>query len=128
MNHKSESCLENSGRTAHISQISVEAFRALFSQYRRVLYSVAYRLLFNHRDAEDAVQKFFLSASTNIPMFECEGSFRSWLLRGLIDEALAILHKNRSRSTSCSGPILARLNFLPPPDPTCETTSVPSVR
>jgi RNA polymerase sigma factor (sigma-70 family) len=116
MNHKSESCLENSGKTARILQIGAEAFPALFSQYRRVLYSVAYRVLFNHRDAEDAVQTFFLSASTNIPMFEGEGSFRSWLLRGLIDEALAILRKNRNRSTACSEPVLDSPGFLPPSD------------
>src|SRR6267154_4892868 len=123
MDHKSESRPNNSCETLHISHAHLEPFDALFSQYRRVLYSVAYRVLFNHRDAEDAVQNFFLSASTNIPVFECEGSFRSWLLRGLIDEALAILHKNSSRSTSCSGPILDPLDFLSPPDPTCEKTS-----
>jgi Sigma-70 region 2 len=127
MNHKSESCLENSGETAHISQISAEAFPALFSQYRRVLYSVAYRVLFNHRDAEDAVQKFFLSASTKIPTFECEGSFRSWLLRGLIDEALAILCKNRIRSAACSEPVLDSSGFLPPSDQAHKEAS-PSVR
>jgi DNA-directed RNA polymerase specialized sigma24 family protein len=104
MDYKSESCLENSEKTAHISRISAEAFTVLFSQYRRVLYSVAYRVLFNHRDAEDAVQKFLLSASTNIPTFECAGSFRSWLLRGLIDQALAILQKNRGGSTSLLRP------------------------
>jgi len=46
----------------------------------------------------DAVQSFFVSASNNVPQYPCEGGFRSWLLRGLIDEALVILHKNRSRS------------------------------
>jgi DNA-directed RNA polymerase specialized sigma24 family protein len=128
MDPKSESRLRNSCETLHISHAHSEAFDALFSRYRRVLHSIAYRVLFNHRDAESAVQNLFLSVSNNIPRFECEGSLRSWLLRGLIDEALAILHKNKLRSPTCSGPILDPLNFLSPPDPTCEKTSTPSVR
>src|ERR1700691_5523217 len=94
--------------------IRSEVFRATFSRYHRVLYLVAYRVLFNHGDAEDAVQSFFLSASNNVPRFDCEGTFRSWLLRGLIDEALAILHKNRSRTTSSSGPTVKPPNLLLP--------------
>jgi RNA polymerase sigma-70 factor, ECF subfamily len=114
MNYESEPRPKNDDEMLNIRSILSEAFRATFSRYHRVLYLVAYRVLFNHGDAEDAVQSFFLSASNNVPQFDCEGSFRSWLLRGLIDEALAILHKNRSRSTSCSGPIVESLNLLPP--------------
>jgi DNA-directed RNA polymerase specialized sigma24 family protein len=123
MNHESELRPDNGDEILNISQVRSEVFKATFSRYHRVLYLVAYRVLFNHGDAGDAVQSFFLSASNNFPQFDCEGSFRSWLLRGLIDEALAILHKNRSRSTSCSVPIADPLNFLPPPDATRETTS-----
>jgi DNA-directed RNA polymerase specialized sigma24 family protein len=128
MNYKSEPRRENDDEMLNIPPIRSEVFKATFSRYHRVLYLVAYRVLLNHGDAGDAVQSFFLSASNNVPQFDCEGSFRSWLLRGLIDEALAILHKNRSRSTSCSGPIVDPLNFLPPPDPTREKTSALSVR
>jgi DNA-directed RNA polymerase specialized sigma24 family protein len=120
MNYEPESRPEDCGEISNISQLHSIALNAFFSRYRRVLHSIAYRVLLNHRDAESAVQNLFLWASRNIPRFKCEGSFRGWLLRGLIDEALAVLHKNRSQSTSCSGPILDPLNFLPPPDPTCE--------
>jgi len=58
------------------------------------------------------MQNFFLSDSKNVPEFGCEGSFRSWLLRGLIDEALAILCKYRIRSTACSEPVLDSSGFL----------------
>jgi DNA-directed RNA polymerase specialized sigma24 family protein len=110
MNRESEPRPENGDEMLNISQVRSEVFKATFARYHRVLYLVAYRVLFNHGDAGHAVQSFFLAASNNVPQFDCEGSFRSWLLRGLIDEALAILHKNRSRATpcsgSCSGPIL----------------------
>ena len=128
MNHESELRPDNGDEILNISQGRSEVFKATFSRYHRVLYLVAYRVLFNHGDAGDAVQSFFLSASNNVPQFDCEGSFRSWLLRGLIDEALAILHKNKSRSRLCSGSILDPINLLPPPDSTCEETPAPSVR
>jgi hypothetical protein len=117
MNYEPESRPEDCCEISNIPQLHSIALNAFFSRYRRVFHSIAYRVLFNHRDADSAVQNLFLSASHNIPRFECEGSFRSWLLRGLIDEALAILHKNRSRSTSCSCPLLDPLNFLPLLDP-----------
>jgi DNA-directed RNA polymerase specialized sigma24 family protein len=101
MNDESEPRRDNDQAMLNISPIRSEIVKATFSRYHRVLYLVAYRVLLNHGDARDAVQSFFLSASNSVPQFDCEGSFRSWLLRGLIDEALAILHKNRSRATSC---------------------------
>ena len=128
MNRESEPRLENGAEILNIPQVRSERIKATFSRYHRVLYLVAYGVLFNHGDAGDAVQSFFLSASNNVPQFDCEGSFRSWLLKGLIDEALAILHENRNRATSCSGPILGLLNLLPPPDSACKKTPVPSAR
>ena len=126
MNYESEPRPENDDEMLNIRSIRSEAFRATFSRYHRVLYLVAYRVLFNHGDAADAVQSFFLSASNNVPQFDCEGSFRSWLLRGLIDKALAILHKNGGRSTSCPDPIVEPLNLLL--HPSCEITPAPSTR
>jgi len=67
------------------------------SQYHRLLYFVAHRVLGNHWDAQAAVQSCLLSVSHNAPSFEREGSLRGWLVRVLIDEALVILRKNRIR-------------------------------
>ena len=63
------------------------------SRYRRMLSFVAYRVLGNHERAESAVRNCLLSASYIGPQFECEGAFRSRLVRIVIDEALLILHK-----------------------------------
>jgi DNA-directed RNA polymerase specialized sigma24 family protein len=116
MDHKSESRPKSNCETLHISHAHSEAFDTLFSRYRLVLHSIAYRVLCNHQDAESAVQSLFLAASNNIPRFECEGSLRSWLLRRLIDEALSILHRNRLGSATCSESILNSVRFLPPSD------------
>jgi hypothetical protein len=77
---------------------SLESLDILFERYRRVLYFVAYKVLHNHKEAEDAVQKCFKSASYSVPTFDSEATFRSWLVRVLIDEALLILHNNRTTS------------------------------
>jgi hypothetical protein len=78
------------------SQGSLETLDILFSRYRRVLSLVAYRVLDNHAAAEIAVQNCLLAVSGNVPRFEHEGAFRSWLVRVLIDEAVAILNKTRA--------------------------------
>jgi hypothetical protein len=48
-----------------------------------------------------------------VPRFEHEGSLRSWLVRVLIDDALAILYEKRIESTTSSGLIPDQLNPSP---------------
>jgi DNA-directed RNA polymerase specialized sigma24 family protein len=56
---------------------------------------IASRVLDSPERADDAIENCWLKASRNPPRFEYEGAFRSWLVRVLIDEALAILHENQ---------------------------------
>ena len=74
------------------------AFR--FSRYRPLLYSLACRVLEDIQGAENALENCWRTASRNPPQFDYEGAFRSWLVRVLIDEALAILRKNRELNVS----------------------------
>ena len=74
-------------------------------QVRRLSHAaslIACRVLGSDEGAADAVQNCFVTASRNLPTFESEGAFRSWLLRVLIDEALLILLQKRE------GPRIAR--------------------
>jgi RNA polymerase sigma-70 factor (ECF subfamily) len=93
MNVILESRSRTEDETLSNSQENLEALDVLFSRYRRVLSLVAYRMLGNHEEAEDAVQNCLRTASDNVPRFESEGAFRSWLVRALIDEALILLNK-----------------------------------
>jgi DNA-directed RNA polymerase specialized sigma24 family protein len=53
------------------SQGNLEALDVLFSRYRRTLLLVANRVLGDHNQAEDAVQRCLKSAaSRNVPRFE----------------------------------------------------------
>jgi DNA-directed RNA polymerase specialized sigma24 family protein len=74
-------------------------FDARFSRCFRLLYFVACRVLGGDERAHDAIAACWPTASRNPPRFEYEGAFRGWLVRVLIDEALAIL-RNETKSTA----------------------------
>ena len=74
-----------------------DALHVLFTRYRRLLYCQAHRLLRNHEEAEDAVQSCLLLAFRNLSTVKSQGSFRSWLVRILINEALTIIRRKKSR-------------------------------
>jgi Sigma-70 region 2 len=84
-------------------------FGVRFSRCHQLLYFIACRVLESPDRAEDAVENCRLTASRNPPKFECEGAFRGWLLRVLIDEALAI----RRHSQETNGPFAPQPNAGP---------------
>ncbi len=96
MNASLESRSSSEDETLSHSQGNLEAFDVLLSRYRPVLSLIAYRVLGNHEEAEDAVQNCLRTASDSAPRFEHEGAFRSWLARVLIDEAVTILNRQRT--------------------------------
>lgn len=65
-----------------------------FLRSYRLLEFIACRVLGDEERAGNAVQNCWRTASRNPPHFEYEGAFRSWLVRILIDEALAILRES----------------------------------
>jgi DNA-directed RNA polymerase specialized sigma24 family protein len=113
MMDKSAFRLEYSREVSNSSQIHSDQVSAIFPRYHRVLHSIAYRVLFNDREADQAVQNLYLSVSNNMPRFACEGSLRSWLLRAVIDEALDILHKNRMRPLTYAKPFWTHFTSYP---------------
>jgi DNA-directed RNA polymerase specialized sigma24 family protein len=94
---------ENRGEALAVSQADLKTLEMWISRYRCVLYFVAYRVLGNHTDAEEAVQSCMLSIRRNVPSLEHEGGFRASLVRVLINEALALLPKNgiKSATSNC---------------------------
>lgn len=57
-----------------------EAFTTLIERYKRPVYTLAYRLLGNAADAEDAAQETFVRAYTRLSTYQPGGRFGSWLL------------------------------------------------
>jgi RNA polymerase sigma-70 factor (ECF subfamily) len=93
MNAILESQSRSENETISNSQETLEALDILLSRYRRALSLVAYRVLGNHEEAEEAVQNCLRTVADNVPRFEHEGAFRCWLVRVLIDEAVLLLSK-----------------------------------
>src|SRR5262245_11023188 len=56
------------------------AFGQLMHRYTGAVYNLAYRMLGNPEDAEDAVQEIFLRAYTRLASFDRTRRFSTWLL------------------------------------------------
>ena len=57
-----------------------EAFACLVGAYQTAVYNLAYRMLGNAAEAEDAAQEAFLKAYTRLKTYDLGRKFSSWLL------------------------------------------------
>ncbi|HTT18877.1 MAG TPA: sigma-70 family RNA polymerase sigma factor [Candidatus Sulfotelmatobacter sp.] len=72
------------------------AFELLYERHRTRVYRIAYRILRNEQDAEDASQRSFQRAFAKLAGFRGESSFSTWLTRIAINEALMLLRQRRT--------------------------------
>src|SRR5262245_59153167 len=72
------------------------AFEDLYKRHRPGIYRAALRILSNQQDAEDAVQRSFQSAFTNLRRFRGDSTFSTWLTRIAINQALMLLRQRRA--------------------------------
>jgi RNA polymerase sigma-70 factor, ECF subfamily len=74
-----------------------DAFGELYKRHQHQAYCTALRVLRNHQDAEDAVQRSFQRALVNVQRFRGDSSFSTWLTRIVINDALMALRQRRTR-------------------------------
>ena len=79
------------------------AFEELYERYRPRIYRTALRILRNQQDAEDAAQRSFQRAFTNLPRFRGNSNFSTWLTRIAINEALMLLRQRRTNLRPLEG-------------------------
>ena len=72
-------------------------FEAIVEKYSDFVFNLAYRILGNHTDAEDAAQDAFLAAYRNFHRFRGDSSVSTWLYRIAVNAALMKLRKDRQR-------------------------------
>jgi len=89
--------MTNNFLAANGRQEEPTVFDARFLRCFRLLHFIACRVLGGDERAHDAIAACWLTASRNPQRFEYEGEFRRWLVRVLIDEALAIV-RNKTKS------------------------------
>jgi RNA polymerase sigma-70 factor (ECF subfamily) len=75
------------------------AFEALVAKYERRLFSLAFRIVGRRHDAEEVVQQTFLSVVEHLEEFREESTFYTWVTRIATNHALALLRRNKVRST-----------------------------
>lgn len=86
-----------------IEQEQYALFAQRFLRSYHLLRFIACRVLGDAEGAHLVIQNCWRTASRNPPHFEYEGAFRSWLVRILINEALAILREShRAKDAAAS--------------------------
>src|SRR3954464_11621621 len=72
---------------------SKDVFGDLVERHSRSLFRVAYRLLGNEEDADEAVQETFLKAYKALERFEQRSNFGTWIYRIAINCSLDMRQK-----------------------------------
>jgi RNA polymerase sigma-70 factor (ECF subfamily) len=83
-------------RDARSERQKLEAFEEILLTSRAKFVGVAYSILRNKEDAEDAFQNASLSAFTHLRSFEGHSSFTTWFTRIVMNSALMIQRRRKS--------------------------------
>jgi RNA polymerase sigma-70 factor (ECF subfamily) len=75
------------------------AFELLAQRYQSRVYAVAWRIVGQQQDAEDVVQRTFLSLVEHLDSFREESSVATWVFRIATNYALKVLRKRRGLPT-----------------------------
>ena len=74
-----------------------EAFNELVLKHQKPLYNLLYRMVSNHEDASDLLQKTFVKAFTGLGSFERRSTFKTWLYQIAINLAKNV-YRDRSKA------------------------------
>ena len=83
-----------------------EAFHALLERHRQVLFGTAYLLTRDSHRAEDLVQEALIRIWRGLPTLRSGGSFKAWVMRVLVNEAMSMHRKKRVEQTQMDDALL----------------------
>ena len=84
------------------------AFRMLVDRHKRMVFNVAWRMLRNREDAEDAAQEAFLRAFRSMRTFRGQAKFSSWLVQIAVNVCLSFVESVHAKQTFVELPILSQ--------------------
>ena len=84
-----------------------DAFRTIVERYQGMVYSVAYNVLGNHTDAEDAAQEAFLRCYRKLAQYRGEATFSTWLFRLALTASVDYQRRERRRPEPVEVPDVA---------------------
>lgn len=91
---------ESDGRHTHVDERHLlercrkgdeRAWAELVNRYWGLAFRIAYRILRNKEDAEDAAQEAFVQVYRSLPTFQHRSNFRTWFYRIVVRTAMAHL-------------------------------------
>ena len=95
---------------------SLHAYQRLFETHGGRMKSLAYNILGNSADAEDAVQEAFLKVYRAVDRFKGEAAFSTWVFRILVNTCHDIRRRGRRRGVEVNdSESVDLLNALPEP-------------
>ena len=77
-----------------------EALRAIFEQYQKKVYRIAYGVVREREDARDVVQEVFIKLFRSITNFRGKSKFYTYLYRMAMNTALDHVRKTKKTRTS----------------------------
>lgn len=81
-----------------------EAFRRIVERYQGMVYTMAYNLLGNHVDAEDASQEVFLRLHQKLNGFRGRSTFTTWFFRLSMNSIIDYQRRRRRWSAEPTAP------------------------
>jgi RNA polymerase sigma-70 factor (ECF subfamily) len=82
-----------------------QAFEELVQRYERDVFNLAYRMLNERGEAEDAAQEAFLRAYANLDRYDQERSFKTWVLSIASNHCIDRLRRRRLTWLSLEEPL-----------------------
>jgi len=71
---------------------------AIVEQYRSAIYRLAFSILYDADEAEDAVQDAFVAATMNLDRYQPGTNFKAWLYTITVNTCRGYLRRSRARS------------------------------
>ena len=93
------------------------AFQRLIVNLQPRVYGLAFRILRQAQDAEDATQQTFLALIENVADFREESSIATWVLKIASNHALKILRKKRGLKVVSMSDMVSEENYGDVPHP-----------
>jgi RNA polymerase sigma-70 factor, ECF subfamily len=112
---KDQTLITDRERVASALAGDQDAFTDLVMDYHRAVYNLAYRMLGDTVEAEDATQEAFLRAYRSLDHYDSERSFKTWVLSIASHYCIDVIRKRRMSWLSLDeflpGEVMSTLEF-----------------
>jgi RNA polymerase sigma-70 factor (ECF subfamily) len=76
-------------------QHNEKAQMRIYNLYYKAMFNIAYRIIGNQEEAEDAMQESFLKAFSKIESYKGDVTFGAWLKKIVINQSITEIRKNK---------------------------------